>query len=606
MDPNNGRDLINGGLALDRMRRGHLPHQGEDDAIDRLFLPEQPRFVLPPDVTLPRIPPPNPQDTQIPTAVDPNDIIGPSGYSTANFIKGDSVLPYRVDFENDARATAPAQVVTITNQLPSTLDWSTFRLTEVGFGDKILSIPANAQHYQTAVPMTYNGKTFNVLVEAGIHGATGEVYATFQSLDAVTQLPPDVLTGFLPQEDGTGRGQGHISYTVQAKTNVTTGTEIRNVALITFDQNGAIATDQVDEHDPSKGHDPNKQALVTIDRGAPASQVQGLAATQGTMEFTVQWAGQDDATGSGIASYDVYVSDNGGPFTLFLDHTTKTSEVFTGMNGHTYGFFSVARDNVGLTQPLSTAAHATTRLEVVPPALASVFSRNVHGSIGAFDLPLSLDESATVEPRLNGPNTLVFNFTQNIAIVSGTPGASNFTITNGTFAGATISGSTLTLNLSGVVDQSMVTVGLNGITGAAGGALTGVSTVSVRSLYGDVNQTGSVGVSDLQGVKNHLLQPLDGSNYLFDVNQSGSISVSDMQVVKNNLLHGVSAAEPARPTTVLAKPLPQVIRRHRPFPSNCLLVCRTVASLRNGGLRQQDGAPPQFCRRLADREGASV
>ena len=52
--------------------------------------------------------------------------------------------------------------------------------------------------------------------EAGIHTDTGQVYATFQSIDPNTELPPDVLTGFLPPEDGTGRGQGYFSYLVRA------------------------------------------------------------------------------------------------------------------------------------------------------------------------------------------------------------------------------------------------------------------------------------------------------------------------------------------------------------------------------------------------------
>ena len=46
-----------------------------------------------------------------------------------------SALPYRVDFENDPTATAPAQRVDVTDQLDPNLDWNTFQLTEVGFGD---------------------------------------------------------------------------------------------------------------------------------------------------------------------------------------------------------------------------------------------------------------------------------------------------------------------------------------------------------------------------------------------------------------------------------------------------------------------------------------
>ncbi|HLJ95963.1 MAG TPA: hypothetical protein VKU02_22505 [Gemmataceae bacterium] len=75
--------------------------------------------------------------------------------------------------------------------------------------------------------MSYNGEAFNVLIEAGIHTDTGQVYAIFQSIDPNTQLPPDVLTDFLPPEDGTGRGTGHMSYTIRPMADLPTGTQIR-------------------------------------------------------------------------------------------------------------------------------------------------------------------------------------------------------------------------------------------------------------------------------------------------------------------------------------------------------------------------------------------
>ena len=68
-----------------------------------------------------------------------------------------------------------------------------------------------------------------------------------------------MLTGFLPPEDGTGRGQGYFSYTVDPRADLATGTEIRNVALIRFDFQEVIGTNQVDPHDPSQGTDPAKK-----------------------------------------------------------------------------------------------------------------------------------------------------------------------------------------------------------------------------------------------------------------------------------------------------------------------------------------------------------
>src|SRR5262249_48856510 len=157
-----------------------------------------------------------------------------------------------------------------------------------------------------------------VLIEAGIHSDTGQVYATFQSIDPNTQLPPDVLTGFLPPEPandagpnpdpGSGRGMGHISYTVLPKANLASGTQIRNVAEITFDQNAPIATDQVSETDASKGTDPSKQTLITIDSEAPTSTIAALPPILATDAFTVNWSGTDGVNGSGVASYSVYVA----------------------------------------------------------------------------------------------------------------------------------------------------------------------------------------------------------------------------------------------------------------------------------------------------------
>src|SRR5262249_44082144 len=160
-----------------------------------------------------------------------------------------------------------------------------------------------------------------------------------------TSLPPDILTGFLPPEDGSGRGLGNISFTIQPKAGAATGTPIRNVALITFDTNPAIATDQVNDDDPSQRVDPARQALVTLDAPPPPSSVAALPVTETTASFSVSWSGSDDAGGSGVASYDVYVSDDGEASTLWQSATTQTSASFPGLNHHTYAFFSVARDD---------------------------------------------------------------------------------------------------------------------------------------------------------------------------------------------------------------------------------------------------------------------
>ena len=223
-----------------------------------------------------------------------------------------TVLGYRIDFENYTNASAPAQQVIITDQLSTNFDWTTFNVTEVGFGDVLISLPPGTQHYEVNLPVTYLGTNFQVQIQIGINPNSGQVYANFRSIDPNTSLPPPVNIGFLPPEDGTGRGQGHVSYTIRAKSGLPTGAQLRNVALISFDNLPAISTDQVDPLDPAKGIDPSKQALITIDAIAPTSHVASLPAQSQMLQILVSWAGQDDVGGSGIASYNIYVSDNGG------------------------------------------------------------------------------------------------------------------------------------------------------------------------------------------------------------------------------------------------------------------------------------------------------
>lgn len=100
------------------------------------------------------------------------------------------------------------------------------------------------------------------------------------------------------------------------------------------------------------------QELPPLDTSAPASAVKSLPA-QSPATFAVTWEGSDTG-GSGIANYDVYVSENGGPFTALLSATPLTGTMFTGSLGKTYTFYSQARDLAGNLEPAPAAADATT------------------------------------------------------------------------------------------------------------------------------------------------------------------------------------------------------------------------------------------------------
>ena len=337
-------------------------------------------------------------------AYDPNQKIVLAGIGDKGYVACNTLLPYRIDFENATNATAPAQQVLITDQLASTLDWSTFELTEISFGDQLLALPPNTQHFETNLPMTMNGVSFTVQIQAGIRLPSGQALATFRSVDPSTDLPPPANIGFLPPDDGMGRGQGHVSFLIRPKAGLPSGTEIRNVALVDFANGEVIATDQVAPHDPSQGVDPNKQALVTIESTLPIAAVTSLPMVQTNANFQVCWSARD--VFSPITGFDVYVATNGGPWGLWLGSTTNTCDTFVGQMGTMYGFYSVAHDAVGNSGPPPHGAGATT---IIAPHLAPqidlvtnrfvavgrtlIVTNSVHGDP---DLPIvfSLDATA--------------------------------------------------------------------------------------------------------------------------------------------------------------------------------------------------------------------
>ncbi|MCG8599810.1 MAG: hypothetical protein MI807_06690, partial [Verrucomicrobiales bacterium] len=328
---------------------------------------------------------------------DPNEKLGP-GYGPDGWVAADALLPYRINFENlgpgsvdengdpyETVATAPAQRVTINDELEDSLDWSTFQITEFGFGDTIIHVEEDTSHYTGSVVTTYNDETFRVAIEAGIDYETGEITVVFQALELDIDLPPGVLTGFLPPEDGTGRGMGHFSYTIRTKSDLPFATQIRNVAVIKFGINESIATDQVDALDPSQGVSPDRQALVTIDDRLPESTITQLREYASSTNINVNWSGDD--VGSGLQNFDVYVSEDGGPWSLWQSATSANSAVFSGSVGTTYTFASVARDNAGNTGELEAADE--TSVTIVPrgsfqPDLGAGKSAGRQKGVGVF------------------------------------------------------------------------------------------------------------------------------------------------------------------------------------------------------------------------------
>ena len=286
---------------------------------------------------------------------DPNQKLGISGFGANNYVSADTLLTYRIDFENHAEATAPAQVVTIRDALPAEVDWASFELLTLGFGDITITVPPGSHHFEKVIDYQYTDDDYEFVVEVHVEVSfeNGELFAIFYSIDPGTGLPPAVDIGFLPPEpekeegvtsEGAGRGQGHLSYAVMPLDDLPSGTAIRNIATIQFDFSFDIDTNQVDPLDPSKGTDPLKEALVTIDADSPDATVAELPSFSPS-RILVNWSGESV---SGIRSYDVYVRPVGGEWRPWLLGTNKLSALYNASEPGEYEFYAVGTSNVGI------------------------------------------------------------------------------------------------------------------------------------------------------------------------------------------------------------------------------------------------------------------
>jgi hypothetical protein len=193
----------------------------------------------------------------------------------------------------------------------------------------------------------------------------------FRSIDPATGQPTtDPLAGFLPPNLIPPQGQGNVMFSVQPKLPLAAGTQIQNQASIVFDTNAPILT---------------PVWTNTVDDSKPSSALAALSPTQSAAAFPVAWSGFD--TGSGVASYNIYVSDNGAAFHAWLASTTATQSPFTGENGHTYRFFSIARDLAGNSEDPKTTAEATTTVAL--PVCAANLSGQIGVTRGGYRLNLS-------------------------------------------------------------------------------------------------------------------------------------------------------------------------------------------------------------------------
>ena len=179
-----------------------------------------------------------------PKSCDPNEMVGPEGTGTDRFVKPGDWLTYTIYFENKADAEASAASVRVTNPLSDALDWSTFEMLEVGFGNQVDTGLANGNDVSECV---LDGTNTSVRTEVELDPETGVVAWYLRIVDPngdTEGWPLDMFAGFLPPNDPeTHCGEGHLTYRVKVRDDAPHGVRIDNSASIVFDYNEPIETD---------------------------------------------------------------------------------------------------------------------------------------------------------------------------------------------------------------------------------------------------------------------------------------------------------------------------------------------------------------------------
>lgn len=206
-----------------------------------------------------------------------------------------------------------------------------------------------------------------------------------------------------------------------------TGAEIYSDPFI-ISTDGAHTIVYGSTNQASVAESPQPSSTVKIDQTPPASHVSALPASESSANFILQWSGAD--AGSGIQDYSIFVSDNGGAFTPWQTNNPATSATFSGQAGHTYGFYSLARDLAGNVEPAKSEAEATTTAAAGGAATPTV-------TVLPSPSPATTTQSVTVNIKVSGGS-------------GSTAPTGSVTLTSGTTisASATLNGGSATINIA--------------------------------------------------------------------------------------------------------------------------------------------------------------
>ena len=307
-------------------------------------------------------PPDHPQDPLDDTStsggisIDPNEIIGPSGYDSLRWVSINDVLNYTIFFENDPDfATANAQKVDVRFNFANKAAMKGFGLGTYGFANQSWNIEDAPAAYQNRLDLRDSMFIF-VDLTAGIDVVKQQAFWLFNSIDPETGYNPwQVDRGMLPVNDSTHVGEGFVTFRLKPQEDLKTGDTISIVASIVFDQNDTI---------------PTNRWRNTIDASMPTSKVKGRQDSKNENLYHLTLQAADDEGGSGLRRVLLYQANNFGIYEEVATCPIDTVIDFMAEPGHQYRFYSIAEDNVGNREPLKEQPDLVININAAPTDIA--------------------------------------------------------------------------------------------------------------------------------------------------------------------------------------------------------------------------------------------
>ena len=317
------------------------------------------------------------------TSLDPNEIVGPSGFGDANYISN-SETSYKIYFENKSVATANALEVSVLDTVDTEkFDMSTFKFDNIWIAGTNYEVIEDSASFGLDVDLRPQINTI-VRVNGTVDRETGIVFWHFLSLDPATMdITEDPDAGFLPPNNTGPEGEGFISYSISLKETVIHNNTISAQAKIIFDFNEPIYTNIYSN---------------TIDREPPESSVSKIEATNTENVYEIFWQGDDDK--SGIDYFNIYMSEGGGEYKLWNSANENMSDTLRMDINKSYKFFAQSVDKLGNVEVYKGYAEETVGINDLKQ---NIYAINISPNpvVDISVLKYSIRESGNVSISIN-------------------------------------------------------------------------------------------------------------------------------------------------------------------------------------------------------------